>query len=74
MKEKNKNEEKALKIGLNASIKSNNIKGAEMLINNGATINESQYQMRSHKTLLHYAAEKNLKEFGRTINKKRSRY
>ena len=42
MKEKNKNEENTfntLKIGLNASIKSNYIKGAEILINNGAKIN-----------------------------------
>ena len=45
MKENNENEEITLNIGLIASIKSNNIKGAEMLINNGANINESQHQI-----------------------------
>jgi len=66
-KEKNENLENTLKIGLIASIKSNNIKGAEILINNGAKINESQHQMGSHKTLLHYAAQYNSKEIGKIL-------
>ena len=71
MKEKNENEknlENILKIGLIASIKSNNIKGFEMLINKGAKIKESQHQTGSHfKTFLHYAAHYNSKEIGEIL-------
>ena len=65
--DENENEENTLNIGLIASIKSNNIKGFEMLIKNGAKINESQDQMGYHKTLLHIAARNNSKEIGEIL-------
>ena len=71
MKEKNENNEIALNIGLNASGKNNNIKGAELLINNGAKINESGNQMRSYgKIPLHYATKFNSKEIGEILIRK----
>ena len=66
MKEKNMNE--FLIIGLLASAKSNNIKGADLVFQNGANINDIQnsklpfFRTRRSRMFLHYAIGNQSKE------------
>ena len=69
MKGKNENEkinDEILKRSLISSAKNNNIKGAELFINNGADINAITNQKRM-QTVLHFSLENYSKEIGKLL-------